>query len=219
MKRVKHAGETEKSAGPAGRGGREAGAELRLGVRVPAEPYGADSGPRWRGEGRSLRPVRTEAGGAALRARWSPTAIPGTPRARMRPDCQRSAAGRSGSDACTHRLVAASHCCARALTAHTGNGSQRLSEGERRCGTEGISAVAREGSGGTGCGLVDWFDLWAGTCMWHDLGRVLATLEAQAEKHNIADTFFLSLFLKIYFILGVEEVAKRLKQWLLFQKS
>lgn len=66
---------------------------------------------------------------------------------------------------------------------------------------------------------MDWFDLWAGPVWWHDLGRVLATLEAQAEKHNIADTFLLSLFLKIYFILGVEEVAKRLKQWLLFQKS
>lgn len=40
-----------------------------MAVRVPAEPHGADSGPR-RGEGGSLRPVMTEAGGAALRARW-----------------------------------------------------------------------------------------------------------------------------------------------------
>lgn len=114
----------------------------------------------------------------------------------------------------------------RALTAHTGNGSQRLSEGERRCRTEGTSAVAREGSGGTGRGLVDWFDLWAVPVWWQGLGRVLGTQwpgSASRKTHSFPGTFLLlflkMLFLKIYFILGVEEVAKRPKQWLLFQKS
>lgn len=175
---------------------------MRIGVS--AEPHSADSGPR-RGEGRSQRPVRTEAAGAALGALRAPTAIPGTPRAEMKPACHRSEAGRSGSDACTHRLVAASHCCARALTTRTGSGSQVERRREAvlprrhfRSREGGIWGETRRGLVVVGVAYCDWYGLWAGPVCWHDLGRGLGGAVAGSAgrgTHSVPGTFLLLLLL------------------------
>lgn len=170
-----------------------------MGIRVRAEPQSPDSGLR-RGEGRSLRPVRPEAGGGTLRARRTPTAIPGAPRTRMSPDCHRSEAWRSGSDACTHRLVAASHCCARARSRPAPEAEVRGCTKERGGAAQEALPRSRRRAQRCGRGSRDWFQWWAEPVGWHTLRPVLAMRwSGSCEKRSPAfQTRFVVVFKDLF---------------------